>query len=161
MSGFDRLLSRIPGMEDDNGIGIGIGEESSRNALVYALARVSLAVIWIYQGLVPKILFRHPRELDMIRASGVFAGWEETVLLLVGGGEILFGVLLIVLWRDRLLPLASAVIPVILTLNVVLYAPHEFVRPFNPPTLVVGMVALGLIGYLLADDVTTGDDLPK
>ena len=37
---------------------------------------IALGVIWIYQGIVPKILFPDTGELEMFRTFGVFQGYE-------------------------------------------------------------------------------------
>ena len=47
-------------------------EVSLRRSLVHGLARVSLALIWIYQGVIPKIIRRDPAELALVEGSGLF-----------------------------------------------------------------------------------------
>src|SRR5687768_3292951 len=39
---------------------------SMRRSLVYLTARVALAFVWLYQGIVPKLVFQHPDELSLL-----------------------------------------------------------------------------------------------
>src|SRR5258708_17340253 len=60
---FDRLRLWIDG---------GIPPQSSmRMALIHALARLGIAFTWLYQGLVPKLLFANTDEREMLVAAGL------------------------------------------------------------------------------------------
>src|SRR6185436_12474272 len=49
-------------------------EAALRQSIVHAVARAALGLIWIYQGLVPKLLAPERGELAVMRAIGFFAG---------------------------------------------------------------------------------------
>jgi hypothetical protein len=49
----------------------------------------------MYQGLVPKLFFTDTGELEILQQSGLFRGYEETVLTTVGLAEIGFGLILL------------------------------------------------------------------
>lgn len=130
-------------------------EASLRDALTHGVARLSLAFVWIYQGLVPKLLVSHPTELALLRAGGVPAEFAEMALYVIGSGEVLFGLCLLVFWRTRSLLLVAAALPLVLTIGVVVGAPGRLVGPFNPIALTAAMIGLGIVGYLAGTNLPT------
>lgn len=126
---------------------------SLERAMLHGIARVTLAVIWLYQGIVPKLLFRDGGELNILRSVGLFHGREASILSLAGLGEILFGLLMLCAWRSRQIFIANVVLLALLALGAI-GSPAIFVAPFNPVALSLAMTGLALIGY------RTGKDLP-
>jgi DoxX-like family len=117
-------------------------------SVVHALARLVLAVIWVYQGLVPKLLYPDTGELTILRQTRLFRGAEPAVLRLLGGGEIAFGLGLLGLWRARVLLLLNALALGGLTAGAARSTPGLFRAPFNPASLNLAMAGLSVIGYL-------------
>jgi hypothetical protein len=64
---------------------------SAAQALIHAIARGALGFIWIYQGVVPKLVFQDTGEREILRASGLVPGLESWVLTAVGLAELVFG----------------------------------------------------------------------
>jgi len=127
---------------------------SLQRSIVHAIARVTLAAIWIYQGVVPKLLFRAVSgELDTVRGAGRFAGHEATVLSIAAFGEIAVGLAMLVLWRVRWLFLANVAALVLLAIAAAASAPRLFVEQFNPATLNLAMIALALAGWIAQRDL--------
>jgi hypothetical protein len=122
-------------------------------SVIHATVRLTLALIWIYQGVVPKLLFRDTGELAILQHSGMFPGYEPTVLSAVGVLEILFGVLFLWRWRSRSLFLLNIVVLGVLGLGALVSQPQVFLAPFNPLTLSVAMIALSLVGFWSAHDL--------
>lgn len=123
--------------------------DTRERALTYAVCRLTLALVWVYQGVVPKILFmEHSGELETISKAPVPQGWEENVLLFAGAAEVLFGVTMIVLWRWRSLLLLNIIGLAALALSVVWIRVELFHREFNPATLNASMIALATVGWL-------------
>ena len=122
--------------------------ESLERSLVYGLARGTLAGAWLYQGLVPKVLFPDSGELAILRGAGLFGGAEPLVLALVGGAEIAYGLLLLVRWRARWPLWAMPGLLVLLLAGASAAQPALLVAPFNPITLTATMAALAGIGLL-------------
>lgn len=58
---------------------------------VYVLGRITIALLWIYQGLVPKLLGPHPDELALNMALGFDADVAAHLTRAAGVGEVLFG----------------------------------------------------------------------
>ncbi|HEY1308999.1 MAG TPA: hypothetical protein VGF24_35905 [Vicinamibacterales bacterium] len=49
-------------------------EQAVRQSLIHTISRVALAAIFIYHGLIPKLLTRNVDEIAMIRDTGLAAG---------------------------------------------------------------------------------------
>jgi len=122
---------------------------------LHALARLTLAFLWVYQGLTPKLLFPATGERVILEHSHLFSGFEGAVLRCVGMGEILFGMALALFWRSRRLFALNIVMLVVLTLGALFSQPSLFIAPFNPITLNVAMVGLAMVGLI------AGCDLPS
>jgi hypothetical protein len=130
-------------------------EAALRQALVHAVTRSVLALVWIYQGLVPKLLAPEHGELAILRSTGFFAGHEGPVLQLLAAAEIVLGLLILAQPALRW-PLGATllVLPGLLVAALVA-APGTFLAPFNPPTLILAMWALALIGWLTCKDAVS------
>src|SRR5207248_4300960 len=70
--------------------------------IIKICSRVALGLIWLYEGLVPKILFVRADEIDLVQRSGLWWGNPWLTLEIMGAVQILFGIWLIVGWRERL-----------------------------------------------------------
>jgi uncharacterized membrane protein YphA (DoxX/SURF4 family) len=65
------------------------------------ISRVALGLVWLYEGLVPKILFLRTDELELVKRSGVFWRTPEWTLQVLGIVQIAFGIWLIIGWAER------------------------------------------------------------
>ncbi len=119
-------------------------ETSLTLALIHALARLAVAFIWIWHGLVPKLLFRNPDERLMLTQSGLPAD----LLPWIGAAEILFGLLLLAVWRSRPLLLVSATAMLAATVAVAVNSPAFLTAAFNPVTLNLAVFTLSLLAFL-------------
>src|SRR5207248_2339291 len=78
----------------------GITPETSRDrAVVYVLSRGMMAFIWFYHGLVPKLLYHDRTELDLLSRI-VPPERLHAAATLAGVLEVLFALILIILWRQ-------------------------------------------------------------
>jgi hypothetical protein len=123
--------------------------------LLHTLTRLTLAFMWIYQGLVPKLLFRDSGELSILQHSHLFHGREGFVLSLVGAGEILFGLALVCFWRSRGLLALNIAALVVLAGGALFSQPALFVAPFNPVVLNLSMAILAVVGLMVDRDLPT------
>ena len=119
-------------------------EASYRALLAHAVARIGLALVWIYQGLVPKLFVSHPDERGPFEAVGLDAVAVEAVLVL-GLLEVALGIALLVRWRSAWLAYAAGLAPSVLVAGTLLADPSPALGPFNPVTLAVTMAALGIV----------------
>lgn len=142
---FDRLRLWI-----DEGID---PAQSLRMSVVHAVGRVTLAVIFLYQGLVPKLLYRHPSEMRMLADAGLAVAAADRLLIALGVAELALGVVLLVAWHARsplvvilaLMAFALAAVPVT--------SPWALVGAFNPVALNAAVAALAFITWLTSRDL--------
>ncbi len=118
-------------------------EVSLTLSLIHALCRVSIALIWLWHGLVPKLLFRNLDEQRMLQQAGL----SLAALPWLGAAEILFGAILLVLWRVRPLLLVNAGLMLLATAAVGINSPTYFRAAFNPFSLNLAVFTLSLCGW--------------
>lgn len=123
------------------------GPELVRLDRVYLLSRLALAVIFFYHGLVPKLLFRSPQEIEM---NSTFTPWVEESFALISSGvaEILISVLLLVCYRARFFNYAILFFGTAATLAIALMLPHLLTDAFNPFSTNVAIVGFAIINLL-------------
>jgi len=138
---FDRLRLRLEdGLEP---------RAAFRFSAIHATSRVAVALIWLWQGLVPKLLFNHADERAMMAASHTNAA----LLPLVGLLEITIAACAILTWRRRSFFLFNIFAMVAALANVAIVSPSYLVAAFNPVTLNMAMIALSLAGYIAAPEI--------
>lgn len=126
---------------------------SIQRSLIHLLARLTLAFVWVYQGLVPKILSQHADELEMVRQGGFSVPTAPAIVQAVGWLEVLFGGALLLAFH-RAWPLwGTVVLMLVATVGVALNSPHYLNAAFNPVSLNVLMIALAATGLLSMRDL--------
>jgi hypothetical protein len=129
----------------------GIDPDSSlRNSLIHAIARLTLAAIWLYHGLVPKLLLTQRDEIAMLLNAGIPAGSAPTLVRIIGVCEMAFGLLLLATWRRRWPLVLNIPLMVAATAGVALRSPQYLGAAFNPITLNLSVIALSGIGLIAA-----------
>lgn len=113
-------------------------------AAVNAICRMSSGFIWIWHGLVPKLLARDRDERAMLRDAGIPVGW----LPWIGVAEVIFGAVLLLRWRNRWPLAVSSVLMLPATAAVAARSPRFLRAAFNPVTLNLAVAALGVIGWI-------------
>ena len=71
-----------------------------KNAVL--ISRLSLGLVWFYEGLVPKLLFVRPDQVELVRRSGLYFGTPEFFLQLLGAAQVAFAIWLLIGFRERL-----------------------------------------------------------
>ncbi len=113
--------------------------------LLFALANVTIALSWLYHGIVPKLLHMETGELAMMQASGLFKGMEAIAVYAVGIGEVLFGLVFLFLGRSRLLHYLNLAGLLILGITAFFAKASIYLAPFNPATTSFGIMALSVL----------------
>jgi hypothetical protein len=121
-----------------------------RLTAVHAVARVTLAIVFLWHGLVPKLLYRHPDELALLRDSGLSASTAARMVMIVGVAEVVFGLALLAAWRVRALLLLAAGAMLAITPGILVGSPRFIPAAFTPVTLNLCVAALGIIGWIAA-----------
>ncbi len=126
--------------------------DALRRSLAYVVARTALAIMWIYQGIVPKLIDTHVDELKMLGDGGLSLETSRLVLRAVGVGEVVLGVLMLIGWRWRWPLWATLILMPIALLGVCIASPGFLMAPFNPITLNLCVLSLAVIGLLMQHD---------
>ena len=111
--------------------------------LIYTLCRLVIVFVWLWHGLVPKLLLHNADELTMLRQAGVPAG----ALPWFGAAEVAVAAVGLLFWRWRGYLAATAVVMVLALAGVALRSPAYLGAAFNPVTLNVGVAALAVAGW--------------
>ncbi|WP_025784397.1 DoxX-like family protein [Sporosarcina sp. D27] len=120
------------------------------------LLTLYFAFLWMYQGLVPKLLAMHPQEKAMV-ASGLSLSdaTATNVVWAIGLAEVLFGVIWLLYRKKRHLLILQMVAFPLLTIAAFVYAPETAIHPFNPITFNLSLLVLTGIGLLVNRDLPT------
>ena len=121
--------------------------------LIHGLARITVAFIWIYHGLVPKILGPHRDELYLAAAHGLSVDTLAYLLKAAGMLEMVFGLIVLFFWHSRWPFLISIAVLTVLLLDVAIVAPEYLRAAFNPISLNLSVISLSVIGF-----ITTGGE---
>lgn len=124
-----------------------------RRTLTHASARVALAVVWLYQGIVPKLLFPSLDELAMLRAAGFSDAAARAVRTGMGWAEIALGLTLLLAWRSRWPVWLTLVLMPLAAIGVAITSPRFLAMAFNPIALNASVFALAVIALLESVDL--------
>lgn len=127
---------------------------SFRLSLLYVTLSVLLGVLWIYQGLVPKLLFPESGELAILQSTGLFKGMESVALQVFGMSEIVFG-LMFLLIKSKILHWLNIIALVVLGIGAAISLPALYTEPFNPATLTLAMAGLSIASLMIIDQLPT------
>ena len=114
--------------------------------LVHATARLSIAAIWIWHGLVPKLIYRNADEQTMLAQAGV----PDKLLPWIGGVEILMGLFVLLAWRWKPVLAVNIALMAAAFVGVAINSPQYLQAAFNPVTLNLALIALSIIGWIAA-----------
>lgn len=111
--------------------------------------QTALALMWIYQGLVPKLLLRSPSELQIWQFVGFDLANAQIGVMVSGALEILFGCVFL-MWRKAILPHQLNILGLaILLLLVMIVDPLQLTTAFNPVIMNVAMMVLSIVAIQL------------
>jgi hypothetical protein len=115
-----------------------------RQPPVVWISRVALAFVWIYQGIVPKLVCQSPVELGLLAHLGPLYGFMCSVM---GYGEMLFGLLILLSpWRWPFLLNIAAMLSLFGFVS--LHEPGLLTEAFNPVSLNAAVIALSVIAFI-------------
>ena len=114
------------------------------------ISRIALGLVWLYEGLVPKILFLRGDELDLVRRSGLIWRTPEWTLQALGAAQIAFGIWLIAGWAERF---AVAIATLWMAVLIVLVAgvnPAMLTDPYGALIKDLCLIACAITVWMLA-----------
>lgn len=111
------------------------------------LLRGSVAIIWLTEGLLPKILMQSPLEIAIVENLGLSASHASTLIYVAGAGQIAAGVGVLLLRGRALRWLLAALIAalVLLPLLATAYEWRLWLHPFGPLTKNVPMLVATIV----------------
>ena len=127
---------------------------SFERSAIHWIARISLAFIWLYHGVVPKVL-APAGEVALATKTGVPPSLAPAFVVAAAAVEIALGLALLLVRDPRPLLALSTVLAIGLAIVTTALAPELLVAPFQPITLGVAMAGLALAAVL------AGRDLPQ
>src|SRR5689334_1345096 len=95
------------------------------------VARFCLGFIWIYLGLVPKLLTQVPLEQEVVRRTGLYLASPAATIRIIGVFEIGLGIWLITGFQEKLACLVTSGFMVILMILAVIQEPMLLAGPFG------------------------------
>jgi hypothetical protein len=126
---------------------------SMQRSVAHAVARIALSFIFVYQGIVPKLLASHASELEMLANGGVSPAHARYALIAIGVAEVALGMILLLAWHRRW-PLTVVLVLMAATLvGVAATSPGVFTSAFNPVVLNVAVAALAVVAWLTMFDL--------
>lgn len=120
----------------------------SNNLMVLQICRFTIAFIWLYQGLVPKLLQPHHDELAMNMSLGMSEASAILVAYVGGSLEILLGILVLVFYKQVWSFLVTIIAMLGLFIFTAIYAPVFMIAAFNSTTINLSMTALSAIALI-------------
>lgn len=114
------------------------------------IARAALGVVWIYEGLVPKILFLRADELDLVQKSGLVWKSPQYTLLALGLAQIAVGLWLIIGWAERLAVVVATLWMFVLIILVAGANPGMLTDPYGALVKDFCLVACAITVWVLA-----------
>ncbi|MGE7634120.1 DoxX-like family protein [Bacillus paramycoides] len=132
-----------------------------RRTMTYWLVCFLFAFVWLYQGIVPKMIFMHSEEVKML--SILIGSTENSIftLKIIGLLEIIFGVIWIFPLQKRKLFILHIILLVVLTLAAGSTNIASFTQPFNPITLNFLLIGLSIVGYMNSSDLPSAKNCKR
>ena len=128
-------------------------EQAMRQTLIHFMARIALAAVFAYQGVVPKLVSRNVDEIAMLRDAGVPVGATDIAVVALGALEVAFAVALLVAWHRRWPALTCLGSMLVATVMVGLNSPRYFDAAFNPVSLNLAVASLAAIDLLVLGSI--------
>ncbi|AXR06532.1 DoxX-like family protein [Salinimonas sediminis] len=104
----------------------------------------TIGVVWIYQGLVPKIIMQHEDEQYIARLLGVPADWLQCFVYAAGAAEMVWGMIFIAAYRFNITVWLNIAAIGALFIMVACAAPYYLTSAFNGVTFNLCLLLLTL-----------------
>jgi len=109
------------------------------------IARFIISFSWLYHGIFPKLVHIAPLEKLMTDSIGLSNELSYLVTKSAGVGEIGFGLLFFVYYRNKVIILLNIIGLVALLGFVALMQPEVLIEAFNPVTTNIALIAFSFI----------------
>lgn len=122
--------------------------------IINAIVTMLFVFIWLYHGLIPKMIAKHPEEVSMLSSLTSLDGTAAVKgVEIIGVLEILFAVVWLLYRKKRHLLIGQIIIFPLLTISALIANPSLASHPFTPLTFNASLWVLSIISFLLATDL--------
>ncbi|MBK3497163.1 DoxX-like family protein [Viridibacillus sp. YIM B01967] len=112
--------------------------------------------VWLYHGLIPKIVAKHPEEVAMLSSLTSLDGAVALkAVSVIGVLEILFAIVWLLYRNKRRLFALQIILFPALTIGALLTEHSIATHPFNPITFNMSLWVLSILGFYMAKDLPT------
>ncbi|RBP39597.1 DoxX-like protein [Roseimicrobium gellanilyticum] len=94
-------------------------------------ARLSIGLVWVWEGLMPKMLFPNATQFEMVRRSGWWVGSPEETLWWLGAAMVVAGIAIMSGIWERAAALVSTLAVLVLMVLVIGTNPEALHDPFG------------------------------
>ena len=112
--------------------------------MTYFITRISVALIFLYHGVVPKLIYKNDQEILMNNTLMPFIS-EGSALFYSGLFEVVYSVALLVFYRSKLLMYPTIVFSIMVTLALIVKLPQLFQNAFNPLSINFAILILAIL----------------
>jgi len=117
---------------------------------ILKFSQLVIAILWIYQGLIPKLIFQVQDEHYVWQQLNIAAVYIPWMISLSGLAEIIFGSLFLFL-THKYLHWLSIISLIGLFICVLLIYPDQIYQAFNPVVMNIALGSLSLISLWCID----------
>ena len=117
---------------------------------IKVISRIALGLVWLYEGLIPKILFLRSDELDLVGRSGVIWRTPEWTLQVLGAAQIAVGIWLIAGWAERFAVAIATLWMAVLIVLVAAGSPAMLTDPYGALIKDLCLIACAITVWMLA-----------
>ena len=118
--------------------------------LAKVLARTALGVIWVYEGLVPKLLYTTQQEVDLVARSHAYWPTPGATLATLGVCEILGGLWLLSGRSEKTAAVLSFALVALLGPACAVLEPSILYHPFGGLSKNLSLLACAAVVWLLS-----------
>ena len=104
---------------------------TSKLRFLKIISRSALGLVWLYEGLVPKLLVLRADEIELVRRSGLVWGTAQETLQCLGLVQLAIGVWLLTGFAERAAVLIATVMMGVLILLVASENPGMLTDPYG------------------------------
>ena len=109
------------------------------------IARFIISFSWLYHGIFPKLIHIAPLEKLMTASLGFSNELSYFVTKSAGVGEVIFGIIFFVLYRNKIIVLLNIIGLTVLLVFVALLQPYLLIEAFNPVTTNIPLIGFSFI----------------
>ena len=113
------------------------------------LIQMTLAALWIYQGVIPKILFQSNAEINIWQTMGFELDMAKIGVALSGVLEIMFGCTFLIWQRTALIHRLNILGLTGLLSLMMITDPLQLTTAFNPVVMNIAMMVLSIVAIQL------------